>query len=92
MSHSENERILQSILSGVLPSVAFNSILRLNSGIDKYDLAHLFHQKYDLVDSKVLQVIWHWKSTLSTRGISDDELDRHILQYLKEAGYQIHVH
>lgn len=88
MSHSENKQFV-GILSGDAPSHVLNGVLNRCPDLDKYDLANLFLVEYDLLDSRILPLIWNWKSVRSIRGIGDEEFDRAVIECMRAAGYDI---
>jgi hypothetical protein len=88
MSHSENN-LFANILSGGSPSHVLNGVLSSRPELDKYDLANLFLVEYDLLDSKVLPLIWNWKSVRSVRGIGDEEFDCAVIEHMRAAGYDV---
>lgn len=89
MSLSENRHLLTQILDGKLPSMVLNMMLEVFPDLDKHALADVFLEEYDRLDSRVLPVIWHWKSAKSIRGISDQEFDEAILAQMRSAGYMV---
>ncbi len=89
MSYLENKKNLESILNGELPSVALNRILDSTENLSKHDLADIFLDEFNLLDSKILPVIWHWKSIKSIRGITDEQFNNAVLIQMKDAGYSI---
>lgn len=89
MSLSENVNFLMEILEGQLPSTALNRVLEADPFMDKYELANVFLAKFDRLDSKVLPAIWHWKSVISIRGISDEQFDVTVLALMRGAGYRV---
>ncbi len=89
MSLSENNHLLMQILDGKSPSTVFNMMLEVVDGLDKYALADAFLEEYSLLDSKILPVIWNWKSAQSTRGISDEAFDEAVISQMRSAGYKV---
>lgn len=89
MSYLVNSKYFQEILQGKLPSEVFNKILLENTEIDKHELAVLFIGEFDLLDSSVIHLIWHWKSIKSIRGKNDEQLNESILDEMKKAGYKL---
>lgn len=89
MSLSENRHLLTQILDGKPPSMVLNMMLEVFPDLDKHALADVFLEEYDRLDSRVLPVIWHWKSAKSIRGISDQEFDEAILAQMRSAGYMV---
>lgn len=89
MSNFNIKSQLKLILQGEKPSVVLNRILIANVELDKHDLAFIVLEEYFLLDSKVLPLIWHWKSIKSIRGISNEEFDDSIMIQMREAGYSI---
>lgn len=87
MSLSENRYLLAEILDGKSPSIVLNMMLEADHDLDKYALADIFLEEYDRLDSRILPVIWHWKSAKSIRGISDQEFDEAVLTQMRSAGY-----
>lgn len=86
---SENRHLLAQILNGKPPSIVLNMMLEAVNGLDKHTLANIFLEEYDRLDSKILPVIWHWKSTKSIRGISDQEFDEAVIAQMRSAGYML---
>ncbi|WP_286074454.1 hypothetical protein [Stenotrophomonas sp. 59] len=66
-----------------------NGILEKSEALDKYELAEIFLEKFDLLDSRVLPVIWKWKTAKSLRGISDEAFDEAIIMHMRSAGYDV---
>lgn len=89
MSLSENKYLLAQILEGKPPSVVLNMILEAVPDLDKYSLADIFLEEFDLLDSRILPVIWHWKSVKSIRGTSDQKFDENVLIHMRSAGYMV---
>lgn len=89
MSSSENKSQFQEILDGYPPSDILNLILEKNDDLSKHDLAVMFLHEFDLLDSEILPIIWHWKSTKSMRGMDDSQFNKLILNALTQAGYKI---
>ncbi|ATZ64505.1 MULTISPECIES: hypothetical protein [Acinetobacter] len=89
MSYSENSESFNEILSGKRPSEVFNSFLLENNILDKYDLADMFLAHFTMLDSKVLPLIWNWRSIKSIRGISDEQFDELIIENMKNSGYEL---
>jgi hypothetical protein len=89
MSHSANRHLLAKILDGMSPSVVLNMMLDRDHELDKYALADIFLEEFDCLDSRILPVIWKWKSAKSIRGISDQQLDETVLLLMRSAGYTI---
>ncbi len=89
MSLSENRHLLAQILEGMPPSVVLNMVLEAVHDLDKYALADVFLEEYDRLDSKVLPVIWRWKSARSIRGMSDLEFDEAVLTQMRSVGYMV---
>ncbi|QVM93093.1 hypothetical protein JYG34_08760 [Pseudomonas entomophila] len=89
MSLSENRHLLVQILDGKSPSVVLNVMLEVAPDLDKYALADIFLEELDRLDSKILPVIWKWKSVKSIRGISDQQFDEAVLAQMKTAGYMV---
>lgn len=87
MLPSESREFLREILEGKLPSIVFNMVLESTPGLDKYTLADVFLEEYSRLDSKILPVIWNWKSVNSIRGMSDQEFDEAVLLHMRLAGY-----
>lgn len=86
---SENNDLLVQILGGMLPSVVLNRVLEENPRLDKYDLANIFLGECDLLDGKILPVVWNWKSARSNRGVSDEVFDEMVLAHMRLAGYRV---
>ncbi|UZE18827.1 hypothetical protein LOY70_04320 [Pseudomonas sp. B21-054] len=57
--------------------------------LDKYVLADIFLEEFDRLDSKILPVIWKWKSAKSIRGISDQKFDEAVLAQMRSVGYMV---
>lgn len=57
--------------------------------LDKYALADIFLEEFDRLDSRILPVIWKWKSAKSIRGISDQQFDETVLLLMRSAGYMV---
>lgn len=89
MSLSENRYLLAQILDGKPPSMVLNVMLEVVHDLDKYALADVFLEEFDRLDSRILPVIWHWKSAKSIRGISDREFDEAVLAQMRAAGYVV---
>ncbi|NNA55730.1 MULTISPECIES: hypothetical protein [Pseudomonas] len=89
MSLSENRSFLARILEGQSPSLVLNMMLETDPDLDKYELANIFLEEFDRLDSKVLPAIWHWKSIRSIRGMSDEKFDEVVLILLRSAGYKV---
>lgn len=87
MSPLENRYLLAQLLEGKLPSNVLNLMLEADPELDKYVLANVFLEEFDRLDSKILPVIWKWKSAKSIRGISDRQFDEAILAQMRMAGY-----
>lgn len=87
MSSLESKQKLLSILEGKLPSDVLNSILMDDNSIDKYDLADMFLEEFNMLDNRVLSLIWNWKSIKSFRGIDDKQFNDLILNEMKVFGY-----
>ena len=88
MSLLEN-KLFTGILSGDAPSRVLNAVLVRRPDLDKYDLANLLLVEYDLLDSKILLLVWNWRSVRSVRGIGDEEFDRAVIEHMRIAGYDI---
>ncbi|MCG8296582.1 hypothetical protein [Pseudomonas entomophila] len=91
MSLSENRHLLAQMLDGKSPSVVLNVILEVAPDLDKYALADIFLEEFDHLDSKILPVIWKWKSAKSIRGISDQQFDEAVLAQMKSADYMVQM-
>jgi len=89
MSPSKNRHLLAQLLEGKLPSTVLNMMLEADPHLDKYALANIFLEEYDRLDSKILPVIWHWKSSKSIRGMSDRQFDETVLLLMRAAGYMV---
>jgi hypothetical protein len=89
MSLSGNRYLLAQILEGKSPSIVLNMMLEVGDDLDKYSLADMFLEEYDRLDSRILPVIWHWKSAKSIRGMSDQEFDETVLAQMRSAGYMV---
>ncbi|MCG6574492.1 hypothetical protein EGM97_07225 [Pseudomonas sp. AF32] len=89
MSPSESKYLLAQILDGKSPSVVLNMMLEILPDLDKYALADIFLEEYDRLDSRILPVIWHWKSVKSIRGMSDQEFNDAVLAQMRLAGYMV---
>lgn len=89
MSFSENRYLLAQILSGNSPSAVLSMMLQVAHDLDKYALADVFLERFDRLDSKILPVIWKWKSAKSIRGISDQKFDEAVLTQMKSASYMV---
>ena len=89
MSLSENRYVLAQILDGKSPSIVLNMMLEVDHDLDKYALADIFLEEFDRLDSRILPVIWKWKSAKSIRGISDQEFDETVLLLMRSAGYMV---
>lgn len=87
MSPLKNRCLLPQLLEGKLPSDVLNLMLEADPELDKYILANVFLREFDRLDSKILPVIWKWKSAKSIRGISDQQFDEAILAQMRMAGY-----
>ncbi|CZT28698.1 hypothetical protein [Pseudomonas cerasi] len=87
MSPLKNRYLLAQLLEGKLPSNVLNLMLEADPELDKYVLANVFLEEFDRLDSKILPVIWKWKSVRSIRGISDQQFDEAILAQMRMAGY-----
>ncbi|AZE06171.1 hypothetical protein C4K11_4017 [Pseudomonas chlororaphis subsp. aureofaciens] len=46
-------------------------------------------EEFDRLDSRILPVIWKWKSAKSVRGISDQQFDNAVLLLMRSAGYKV---
>jgi hypothetical protein len=89
MSLSGNRHLLAQILDGMSPSIVLNMMLDGAHDLDKYALAGIFLEEFDRLDSRILPVIWKWKSAKLIRGISDQQLDKTVLLLMRSAGYTI---
>jgi hypothetical protein len=89
MSHSGNRHLLAQILDGKSPSIVLNMMLEADQDLDKYALADIFLEEYGRLDSRILPVIWHWKSVKSIRGISDQKFDEAVLTQMRSVGYMV---
>ncbi|MFL1552592.1 hypothetical protein [Pseudomonas sp. D47] len=89
MSPLKNNNLLAQLLEGKMPSTVLNLMLDADPELDKYVLANVFLEELDRLDSKILPVIWKWKSAKSIRGISDQQLDEAILAQMRMAGYMV---
>ncbi|MBD9609911.1 hypothetical protein IB245_00195 [Pseudomonas sp. PDM02] len=89
MSLSENRNLLAKILDRKSPSIVLNMMLEVGHDLDKYALADIFLEEFDRLDSRILPVIWKWKSAKSIRGISDQEFDETVLLLMRSAGYMV---
>lgn len=89
MSLSENRHLLAQILDGKSPSIVLNMMMEVVPDLDKYALADIFLEEFDRLDSKILPVIWKWKSVKSIRGISDQQFDEAVLTQMRSAGYMV---
>lgn len=89
MSLSESRYLLAEILNGKSPSVVLNMMLENIPDLDKYVLADIFLEEFDRLDSKILPVIWKWKSAKSIRGISDQKFDEAVLAQMRSVGYMV---
>lgn len=69
--------------------MVLNTMLEAVDGLDKYALADIFLEEYNRLDSRILPIIWHWKSAKSIRGISDQEFDEAVLAQMRSAGYKL---
>ncbi|SFV09664.1 hypothetical protein [Pseudomonas sp. OV546] len=87
MSPLKNRYLLAQLLEGKLPSNVLSLMLEADPELDKYVLANVFLEEFDRLDSKILPVIWKWKSAKSIRGISDQQFDEAILAQMRIAGY-----
>ena len=91
MSPLKNKNLLAQVLEGKMPSTVLNLMLVADPELDKYVLANVFLEEFDRLDSKILPVIWKWKSTKSIRGISDQQLDEAILAQMRMSGYMVQL-
>ncbi|WP_416310907.1 hypothetical protein [Pseudomonas sp. W03] len=66
-----------------------NMMLEADHDLDKYALADMFLEEYSRLDSRILPVIWHWKSAKSIRGMSDQDFDATVLAQMRSAGYMV---
>jgi hypothetical protein len=89
MSPSKNRNLLAQLLEGKSPSTVLNMMLQVDADLDKYDLANIFLEECDCLDSKILPVIWHWKSSKSIRGTSDQQFDAAVLTLMRASGYMV---
>lgn len=89
MSPLKNNNLLARLLEGKMPSTVLNLMLEAGPELDKYVLANVFLEELDRLDSKILPVIWKWKSAKSIRGISDQQLNEAILAQMRMAGYMV---
>jgi hypothetical protein len=89
MSLSGNRYVLAQILDGKSPSIVLNMMLEVDHDLDKYALADIFLEEFDRLDSRILPVIWKWKSVKSIRGISDQQFDETVLLLMRSAGYMV---
>ncbi|MBD9591114.1 hypothetical protein IB254_28920 [Pseudomonas sp. PDM03] len=89
MSLLENRHLLAQILNGKSPSIVLNMMLEVDHDLDKYALADIFLEEFDRLDSRILPVIWKWKSAKSIRGISDQQFDETVLLLMRSAGYMV---
>ena len=81
--------MLAQILDGKSPSIVLNMMLEVDHDLDKYALADIFLEEFDRLDSRILPVIWKWKSVKSIRGISDQQFDETVLLLMRSAGYMV---
>lgn len=89
MSLSESNHLLAQILDGQSPSSVLNMMLETVHDLDKYALANMFLDEFDRLDSRVLPLIWRWKSAKSIRGISNQSFDKTVLVLMRSAGYVV---
>ncbi|WP_277593879.1 hypothetical protein [Pseudomonas chlororaphis] len=85
----ENRHLLAQMLDGKPPSIVLNIMLEATHDLDKYVLADIFMEEFDRLDSRILPVIWKWKSAKSVRGISDQQFDNAVLLLMRSAGYKV---
>ncbi|WP_244158246.1 hypothetical protein [Phytopseudomonas flavescens] len=64
-------------------------MMKVVPDLDKYALADIFLEEFDRLDSKILPVIWKWKSAKSIRGISDHQFDEAVLTQMRSVGYLV---
>ena len=86
---SENRHLLAQILDGKSPSIVLNMMLEVVHDLDKYALADIFLEEFDRLDSRILPVIWKWKSAKSIGGIPDQQFDETVLLLMGSAGYMV---
>ena len=89
MSLSESRHLLAQMLDGKSPSIVLNVMLEVAPDLDKYALADIFLEEFDRLDSKILPVIWEWKSAKSIGGMSDQQFDEAVRAQMKSAGYMV---
>lgn len=89
MSLSENRYLLAQILGGKSPSIVLNMMMEAVPNLDKYALADIFLEEFDRLDSRILPVIWKWRSAKSIRGIADQQFDEAVLTQMRSAGYMV---
>lgn len=79
--------MFEKILLGVNPSDVFKEILDQNPDLLKYDLSDKLIEYFPNLDSQAVELVWHWKSPGREQGLSDKNLDAHLLKMLREAKY-----
>lgn len=89
MSFSRNRSLLEKLLGGMPPSTVLNMMLEADPELDKYALANIFLEECELLDSRVLPLVWHWRSSKSIRGMSDKQFDEAVLILMRAAGYSV---
>ena len=79
--------MLEKIVAGVLPSVVFRSLVDANPSLTNIQLAELLAEEFPELDSIAGQYLWRWKGPGKDQGLSDENLDRLLLQFFKNAQY-----
>jgi hypothetical protein len=79
--------MLKLILQGEPPSSAFKNLINTNPALTNFDLALMWCDEFIGVDSLAVQVIWGWKRPGKNQGLSDENLDAHLVELLKKAKY-----
>jgi hypothetical protein len=79
---------LLDICNGKSPSRLFRELMASDQSLNKSDIAGMFYNTFENVDSVVIQMIWHWKYDDESLSITnDDQLDAMLRQALSQAGY-----
>ncbi len=80
--------MFEPIHEGMKPSVLFRKMLQEDPQLDKREIGYFLREKFPKIDSVVVQLVWGWEGPGAIRpGLSDENLDAHIIHLLTQAGY-----
>jgi hypothetical protein len=79
---------MDRIIQGYAPTSIFKEMLVGEPSLTNADIARAFFSRFEDVSTEAVQAIWHWKRPGRIHGLSDQELDKILLQYLRGAGYE----